>query len=165
MLGLSLGAPLAILAACDASVVRAVVAEAAFRSLRSAVRHNFRRFTHLPSFPWADLTTKLTEWRHRVRASRVAPEREVGGLQGCALLLIHAEDDDVIPVSHSEALFARAPEPKEFWRVPSAPHAMAFKVYEQVYATRVVAFFERWLSAVAADAPLPSAQSVTAPRV
>jgi len=43
ILGLSLGASLAILAACDSPSVRAVVAESAFRSLKSAVQQNFRR--------------------------------------------------------------------------------------------------------------------------
>lgn len=145
VLGLSLGASLAILAACDSPAVRAVVAESAFRSVRSAVGQNFRRFTHLPSFPWAGLTTRLTEWRQRVSALRVAPEREVAGLRRCALLLIHAQDDNVISVADSEAIYAQAPEPKEFWRIPSAPHAMAFNVLRHEYAQRVVAFFDRWL--------------------
>ncbi|MBI2760589.1 MAG: alpha/beta hydrolase [Chloroflexi bacterium] len=145
VLGLSLGGALAILAACDAPVVRAVVAESAFRSLHSVVRHNFREFTHLPAVPWADLTTRLTEWRHKVRASRVAPEREIDKLQGCALLLIHAEDDHIVPVSHADALFERAPEPKELWRLPSAPHAMGYLAVGQEYADRVSAFFDQWL--------------------
>jgi len=29
--------------------------------------------------------------------------------------------------------------------VPSAPHAMALNTFRQTYATRVVAFFDRWL--------------------
>ncbi len=143
--GLSLGASLAILAACDSPAIRAVVAESAFRSVKSAVRQNFRRFTHLPGFPWADMTTKLTEWRQQISVRRVAPEQEVGRLKRCALLLIHAQDDDVISVSDSEAIFAKAPEPKEFWRIASAPHAMAFRELEHEYARRVVDFFDRWL--------------------
>ncbi|HEY8838081.1 MAG TPA: alpha/beta fold hydrolase [Dehalococcoidia bacterium] len=145
ILGLSLGASLAILAACDSPSVRAVVAESAFRSLKSAVQQNFRRFTHMPSFPAANLTTKLTEWRHKVSALRVVPEREVGGLRRCALLLIHAQDDEIISVADSQAIFVRANEPKEFWLVPSAPHAMAFNVLRHEYVGRVVAFFDRWL--------------------
>jgi alpha-beta hydrolase superfamily lysophospholipase len=145
VLGLSLGGALAILAACDSPLVRAVVAESAFRSIRSAVRQNFRRFTRLPSFPWAEMTTRLTEWRYRVSALRVAPERDVMRLERCALLLIHAEDDRVISVRDAAAIFERAPEPKEFWRIPSAEHAMALGALPQEYAHRVVAFFDRWL--------------------
>lgn len=145
ILGLSLGGALAILAACDTPGVRAVVAESAFRSVRSAVQQNFRRFTRLPNFPCAELTLRLTEWQHGVRAARVAPEREVARLRGCALLLIHAEDDAIIAVDDAQAIYRRAPEPKELWLVPSAPHAMAFNTLRQTYATRVVAFFDRWL--------------------
>jgi fermentation-respiration switch protein FrsA (DUF1100 family) len=143
--GLSLGASLAILAACDSPAVRAVVAESAFRSVKSAVRQNFRRFTHLPSFPWANMTTRLAEWRQQISVRRVAPELEVGRLTRCALLLIHAQDDMVISVRDSEAIFAKAPEPKEFWRIASAPHAMAFRELEHEYSLRVVEFFDRWL--------------------
>jgi dipeptidyl aminopeptidase/acylaminoacyl peptidase len=145
VLGLSLGGALAILAAADSPAVRAVVAESAFRSLRSAVRQNFRRFTHLPSFPWAELTTRLAEWRWHVGATRVVPEREVGRLRDCALLLIHAVDDGVISIRDSEAIFARAVGPKAFWRLPSSPHAMAYAFLKEEYAARVVAFFDEWL--------------------
>jgi alpha-beta hydrolase superfamily lysophospholipase len=144
--GLSLGASLAILAACDSPAVRAVVAESAFRSVKSAVQQNFSRFTHLPSFPWAGLTTRLAEWRHKVSMLRVAPELEVMHLRRCALLLIHAQNDEIISVRDSEAIYAKAHEPKEFWRVPSATHAMAFNALKQEYAGRVVAFFDRWLT-------------------
>ena len=145
VLGLSLGAALAILAAADSTAVRAVVAESAFRSVRSAVRQNFRRFTHLPSFPWAELTTRLAEWRQHVRAGRVVPEREVERLRRCALLLIHAADDAVISIRDSEAIFARAVEPKTFWRIASAPHAMAYNLLRDEYAARVLAFFDQGL--------------------
>lgn len=147
ILGLSLGGALAILAASDSPAVRAVVAESAFRSVRSAVRQNFRRFTHLPSFPCAELTTRLTEWRQRVSAARVSPEREVARLRRCALLLIHAVDDPIISVRDSEAIYARAAEPKALWRVPSAAHAMAYNTLQDLYAARVVSFFDRWLLA------------------
>jgi dipeptidyl aminopeptidase/acylaminoacyl peptidase len=145
ILGLSLGGALAILAACDMPAVRAVVAESAFRSVRSAVRQNFRRYTRLPSFPCADLALRWAEWRHKIRAVQVAPEREVARLRACALLLIHAVDDAIISVADAHALYARAREPKELWLVPSAPHAMAFNALRQAYATRVVAFFDEWL--------------------
>jgi alpha-beta hydrolase superfamily lysophospholipase len=155
VLGLSLGAALALLAACDTPAVRAVVAESAFRSVRSAIRQNFRRCTHLPSFPWAELTTRLAEWRQHVSARLVAPEVEVERLRRCAVLLIHAADDDIISIHDSAAIFARAGGPKAFWRVPSAPHALAYNVLREEYAARVVAFFDRWLGGEAEPVHLP----------
>jgi alpha-beta hydrolase superfamily lysophospholipase len=151
VLGLSLGAALALLAACDSPAVRAVVAESAFRSVRSAIRQNFRRFTHLPSFPWAELTTRLAEWQHHVSARLVAPETEVGKLQHCAVLLIHAADDRVISIRDSQAIFARIGGPKAFWRIPTAPHALAYNILREEYAARVVAFFDHWLGGEAPE--------------
>ena len=40
----------------------------------------------------------------------------------CPLLIVHGEDDDVVPIHHGEVLFAAAREPKRFFRVKSAGH-------------------------------------------
>ncbi len=158
ILGLSLGGALAILAAAACPAVRAVVAEAPFRSLSSAVRQNFRRYTRLPSVPLALLALRLTEWRHQVRAGAVVPEQAVARLGRCALLLIHAEDDPVIAIADSEAIVHQARGPVEFWRLPSAPHAMAYNVFREAYPARVVAFFDTWLGSPTPPAPVAVAR-------
>jgi fermentation-respiration switch protein FrsA (DUF1100 family) len=40
----------------------------------------------------------------------------------CPVLVVHGERDDIAPFSQGEALFAAAPEPKRFHRVPRADH-------------------------------------------
>jgi len=151
LLGLSLGGALALLAAVDCPAVRAVVAESSFRDIATAVRRNFRDATRLPHFPFAPITIRMVEWRWGVRASRVAPLREISALRDCAVLLIHAQNDTVVAVEDAHALFSAAPEPKELWLVPAADHALAFISERAVYATRVAAFFDRWLAAPVAD--------------
>jgi uncharacterized protein len=145
VLGLSLGGALALLAAADSAAVRAVVAEASFASIRSAVRRNWRVATRLPHFPFAHLTIWLVERRWGIRAKRVAPAREIGGREDCAVLLIHAENDEVVSVQDAHALFSAARGPKELWLLPNAGHAMAFLTLREAYADRVRAFFDRWL--------------------
>jgi fermentation-respiration switch protein FrsA (DUF1100 family) len=39
-----------------------------------------------------------------------------------ALFLIHGRRDEHVPYRHSEALFARAGEPKRLWLLPEATH-------------------------------------------
>jgi dipeptidyl aminopeptidase/acylaminoacyl peptidase len=149
VLGLSLGGALALLAAADSPAVRAVVAEASFRNIRAVVHRNFRYATRLPAFLFAPLTIWLVERRWGVRAARVAPEREIGALQDCAVLLIHSESDPVVAVEDAHALYNAAREPKELWLIPDAAHAMAYLTEQEAYAQRVTRFFDRWLGGVA----------------
>jgi alpha-beta hydrolase superfamily lysophospholipase len=150
VLGLSLGGALALLAATDSPRVRAVVAESSFASIRATVHKNFREATRLPAFPFASLVIWMVERRWRVRADRVAPEREIGGREDGAVLLIHAENDRVVSVQDAHALFGAARGPKELWLIPDADHALAYLTEREAYAERVCAFFDRWLPA---DAP------------
>jgi uncharacterized protein len=158
VLGLSLGGALALLAAADCPAVRAVVAESSFRDIRTVVRRLFRYATRLPAFPFASVTIWMVERRWGVRAGRVVPEREIGALQDCAVLLIHSETDDVVAVEDAHALFNAAREPKELWLVPDAAHAMAYLAEQEAYAERVTRFFDRWLGETAAAVGRDAAQ-------
>jgi hypothetical protein len=140
--------------------VRAVVAESSFASIRATVHKNFRDATHLPSFPFATLVIWMVERRWSVRADRVAPEREIGGRDDCAVLLIHAENDRVVSVQDAHVLFGAARGPKELWLIPDAGHALAYLSEREAYAERVCAFFDRWLPA---DAPPWLPETVEAP--
>lgn len=59
------------------------------------------------------------------------------------LLIIHGEDDDVVPVDQGRALFAKANEPKELWLVAGRGHADLGET--PGYAERVVGFFSTHL--------------------
>jgi len=154
VLGLSLGGALALLAAADCAAVRAVVAESSFANIKGAVRRNFRAATRLPHFPFAQLTIWLVERRWGVRADRIAPDREIGAREDCAVLLIHAENDNVVSVQDAHAIFSAARGPKELWLIPAANHAMAYGTERETYAERVRGFFDRWLPS---DSASPSA--------
>jgi len=43
---------------------------------------------------------------------------------GCPLLVLHAADDEVVPLAHGEALFAAASEPKRFHLLASGGHLL-----------------------------------------
>lgn len=164
ILGLSLGGALALMAATDCSAVRAVVAESSFRDARAVIRRNFQRMTRLPYFPVASLTVWLVERRWGIRAAKIAPEREIGDLKDCAVLLIHAENDAVVSVQDAHALFSAAREPKELWLVPDAVHAMAYRAEREGYAKRVTGFFGRWLDPDAERRAPEQAKEITPER-
>jgi len=75
-------------------------------------------------------------------------ERYISGLAPIPLLLIHGTQDDVIPASHGERLFALAREPKTLIIVPGGRHIESMTArFGDVYRDRLVAFFEAGLAA------------------
>ncbi|MEQ8718339.1 MAG: alpha/beta hydrolase [Acidimicrobiales bacterium] len=43
---------------------------------------------------------------------------------GRPLLVVHATDDEVVPISEGEKIFAAADQPKAFWAMPGADHLL-----------------------------------------
>ncbi len=40
----------------------------------------------------------------------------------CPVLFIHGDRDEIVPFAHGQSLFAAAPQPKQFFRIPGATH-------------------------------------------
>lgn len=58
------------------------------------------------------------------------------------LLIIHGDDDPVVPYAMGRALFDAANEPKFFWTVEGARHKTVVKVAGKRYRARLHAFYE-----------------------
>ena len=142
MLGLSQGGAVAIFAAAASQEVLAVVAEAPFRSVDSAVAQSFTHFIGLPAFPFAPITVWLTELRIGIDSGQIVPERTVSELSPRPILIFHGQDDETISPADSEAVFAAAGEPKELWLIPGAGHGEGATTVPEEYRERIVAFFE-----------------------
>jgi len=60
------------------------------------------------------------------------------------LLIVHSRDDNVIPYSHGQALFAAANEPKEFLEIRGG-HNDGFIISTQAYEAKFEAFISKYL--------------------
>ena len=142
VLGISLGAGAAILAAADDPEISAVVADSAWTdqdfqlSRLSFVDVGPLRVPLLPYgvgivnlFVGAD----VTKARPLDAIARISPR---------PILLIHSADDDnaTTPLEGARKLFAAAGEPKELWVAPRGGHAGAINAFPDEYRARVVAF-------------------------
>ncbi len=145
VLGLSMGATAALMAAAQAPELRAVVAESSFVRLADLAKRGLRHFFHLPSFPLAPLARWMVERRLHADLATVAPLETIARLSPRPLLLIDDELDEVLGPGQGEALLAAAGEPSELWVVPGADHARAWQAAPQDYERRVVTFFRRHL--------------------
>ena len=145
VLGISQGGASAILAAASTQEIKAVVAEAAFKSVDSVIGQSFQHFVNLPAFPFAPLTVWIAERRVGIKAAEIVPEREVAAISPRPILIMHGVLDTTISPEDSEAIYASAREPKELWLIPDAAHAQGAKKATEEYELRIVTFFNTHL--------------------
>lgn len=119
--GESLGAAAAIYYAAHGehrSRIRTLVAESAFSSYRAIAREKLAGFWLTWPLQWLPTWTISDKYSPLAAIRRVAP---------IPLLLVHGDRDRIVPLAHSERLFAAAREPKQFWKVAGAGHIGAFR--------------------------------------
>jgi alpha-beta hydrolase superfamily lysophospholipase len=142
LMGLSMGAAVAIVAAPDLPVA-AVVADAAFADLQHPIANRLRG----ERYPFAELGSRLIVAAAWLRAGTrlISPIDRVAQLAPRGLLLIAPRDDALISWRQSQRLYEAAGEPKELWVVDGAEHATARWVAGEAYEERVLAFLEHHL--------------------
>jgi pimeloyl-ACP methyl ester carboxylesterase len=153
--GGSQGGASAILAAARCPAAVAVVAESAYAAWAITVRAALQSYAHMPSVlarPGAWFLTRWIGLRLGFRLGDAEPVRVIAALSPRAVLLIHGPHDPYIPTSEAQRLFDAAGQPKELWILPEAGHTQALELRPAEYETRVIAFFDRWLSTNTEDA-------------
>jgi pimeloyl-ACP methyl ester carboxylesterase len=76
---------------------------------------------------------------------------------GRPLLVLHAVDDEVVPIAEAEANFAAANQPKAFWPLLGTDHLVS----SRAAAERLLAAVTLWLSVTLADSARAVEQSGT----
>src|SRR5438477_548349 len=142
VLGISLGAGVAILAAADDSRIAAVVADSAwtdqdFQLARLGVIDVGPVPLPLPPLGPIALNAMVG-----ADVARARPLEAIARIAPRPILLIHSADDDnaTTPVEGARRLFAAAGEPKELWIVPRGGHVGAINAFPDEYRARVLAF-------------------------
>jgi alpha-beta hydrolase superfamily lysophospholipase len=158
LMGISMGAAIAILSAPDLPVA-AVVVDAPYARLRHPVsnRLRHRRYPFAPVGSWAILAAAALRARMRLPD----PIERVAAVSPRPVLVIASRDDSLIHYTESIALHAAAGEPKELWVVDGAGHGEAVTVGGDEYRERVLGFLERHLDGAPRD--FPSLERATEP--
>lgn len=146
LIGFSMGAVTAILAAANEPAIEAVIADSPFSDLRSYLKTNMPIWTGLPNFPFTWMIMTLLPPVIDLDVDAVSPQAVMPRLTQ-PVLLIHTDQDNVIPASESQILAAAGnPARTQLWLVPSTRHVGAREVNPDVYDARVVEFFRTALS-------------------
>lgn len=157
IMGYSLGAITATLAAATLPELRALVIESGFADLQHDIAQLFTRFTHLPAFPLANLVVWWGQRLADVRLSDIRPAQVIGQVSPRATLIIADLDDELADEPYDgERLYASAGEPKALWQVEGAGHVQAYWRSPDEWITRVGDFLDQHLAAhVASEADEP----------
>lgn len=164
VLGHSMGGVGAILAAADDPRVDALVVVSAPADPIRLTRQTFR-LASLPfpapvAWPLAWLTTQVYVRPRRHVVRHISSPRAIRRYQG-PLLLVHGEEDRIIPISHHHRLVAEArrgrgglvaPAPLETLRIAGGAHSWLYE--HEAYRRRVAGFL-----ASALGGPLPPAEA------
>lgn len=134
LLGFSMGAGTAILAAAGEPAVDAVIADSPFADLEKHLKDKCHPLGSV-LVPELKLLTGL-------QPERVAPAKEVSKLASRPLLLVHGEADKVISKVSSEQIWRAAGPAASLWTVPEAGHLKAYAVAGSDYSHRVIGFLD-----------------------
>ena len=150
VMGYSLGAISAVLAAARYPELHCVVIESGFADLLTDIKALFKRYTGLPGFPFATIVVALGQRIAGVRLADIRPARVIGQLsaRGVGVLIISDLQDDLANEPYDgEQLYAAAGEPKQLWQVPDASHVWAYDTHPDEWIAHVGDFLDAHLAA------------------
>jgi len=98
--------------------IRALVIESAFASYRGIAREKLAGFWLSWPLQWPLSFTVDDAY---------SPIRSIGDVSPIPLLIIHGEDDAIVPPAHAQKLYEAAKPPKDLWLIPQCGHIQAFQ--------------------------------------
>ena len=153
VLGVSMGAATALLAAEDDPHIKAIVADSSYATVADMIQPGLRAFVGSPATVFAPLIVWFAETMMGVKASEITPEASARKLGDRPVFIIHGSDDSLTDPKSADRLYAALTGPKELWIVPECGHARAPEVAYDEYRQRVNGFFKRTLAAQPEAAP------------
>lgn len=142
VIGFSMGASTALMAAAAEPAVAGVVADSPFSNLKRYLEANLSVWSDLPQFPFTPLILALLPPVLDVDPAAVDPLSAVDRIYPRPVLFIHNEADDAIPYTESERMWQKHPDRFEFWKPAEGGHVGTYKTYPEDYIRRIVAFFD-----------------------
>ena len=143
VIGVSMGAAAAALAAAEEPRMRALVLDSPFARASELVNREVALATPLPAWLAAlfkPLGALIARRLYDIDLYAISPERAVAAL-GYPILVIHGSEDDRVPPEHSRRVYRASPSGSRAWVLDDIPHAGAFSERKAEYADRVAAYF------------------------
>lgn len=144
LVGRSMGAGIAIMAAAEEPGVSAVVADSPYADVDDVIADETARDTPAPKWlvpiflPPARL---IADHLYGIDLEALVPERDVERL-AFPIYIVHGEADTRIPVSQAYEVLDHAPRGSQLWTLPGVDHVGAFRARPDEYTQRVLAYLD-----------------------
>lgn len=152
VLGVSLGASTAVLAAADEPAIGALVADSAVASFETMLARQFAKLSRMPRW-FLPGTLAIGRLLLGVDVRRVQPLACMPRLRDRPVLVIHSQRDRFVPAADAHALAQACGG--ECWRTDSDGHAGSYRALPLAYEIRVATFFARHLDVLPPSRPAP----------
>ncbi|NTV63032.1 MAG: alpha/beta fold hydrolase [Oscillochloris sp.] len=148
VVGFSMGAAVAIMAAGREPAIAALVADSSFTAVADVVAHGVRQTLGVPPAPLIRAADEVLARRHGYRFTQARPIDFVGAISPRPIMIIHGADDSTVPVEQARQLYAAAGQPKQLWIVDHVEHCGGYFADRPTYCERTTAFFNQHLKSV-----------------
>src|SRR5262249_23531995 len=141
VIGQSMGAAATIYAAAAEPAIGAVITDCSFADIRPVMDREWKRITGLPHI-FMPATPLASQLLLGIDMGTSRPKEVIGQIAPRPMLLIHGQDDRLVPVVHAWTLKAALPA-ADLWIIPGAHHVGGIKVDPDGFMRRIGDFFDR----------------------
>jgi pimeloyl-ACP methyl ester carboxylesterase len=146
LLGISMGASAALLAAAETPDVAAVISDSSFLSFNDTVDHHVNGFLHLPAFPFSNELKFYMQRRAGFDGSQLDALEAVKRIGDRPVMFIAAAHDRRMPPAIAEELYQACSSSKRDLLIIDGPgdnvHAHGYQANPKLYVERVSAFLQ-----------------------
>jgi pimeloyl-ACP methyl ester carboxylesterase len=143
LLGVSMGAVAALLAAAESEDVSTVVADSSYLSLEHSVTHHLDLFWGLPRFPLGDELLFFIERLGGFQREDLNLEETVARIGDKPILFFAGSRDRRMPLEIQERLYRASESPRSrFVVVEGASHGAAYRTDPELYQRELIDFLE-----------------------
>jgi fermentation-respiration switch protein FrsA (DUF1100 family) len=142
VLGFSVGAATALMAAAESGDIDAIVADSSFADLKDMMAPEFSKRTKFPQFFLQPLLA-MVKIMYGVDFNAVKPADAVPRIAPRPIFFIHGELDETVPLEHAYRLHQVSQNKgNQLWVVPEVGHVRAYTTHPEEYIAKVTAFFD-----------------------
>ncbi|CAM3797544.1 alpha/beta hydrolase [Mesobacillus thioparans] len=146
MHGFSMGAATVLMASGEKlpEEVNGIIADSGYTTVHEELSHQLKYLYNLPAFPVMQVTSTVTKIRAGYSFTEASAIDSIKRNK-LPLLIIHGDQDQLVPTDMGKRIYDSATSPKHLWIVPGAGHTEAYTIAEQEYQDKLKAF---WSSAL-----------------
>lgn len=142
VLGFSMGAATALLAAPLCNDIDAIVSDSCYADLAGIMGREFKARTGVPEF-FLKPSLSMIKLTFGVDFNAVKPVDSVSGISPRPVFFIHGAEDTFIPLDNVHRLYEASGNPENrLWIVPGADHVQAYNTNPDEYIDKITSFFD-----------------------